>query len=196
MPTSARPTPAGVQTVGADAHIGPPTPAGAKTVGADAHIGPPRSNIRRTKQVHTRKSPRLQSYDYSQAVIVFVTVCVNNRAKILCSIREPEIEGDAPETELFEIGMVVERYTESIPGIDKYVIMPNHVHMIVENRTGETISQKIRSWKTLISKEIGKSIWQRSFYDHVIRDEKDYLVKWKYIDDNPIKWASDEYFQK
>ena len=143
-----------------------------------------------------RKSPRLQGYDYSQADVVFVTVCVNGRAKILCALREPEIEGDAPETKLSEIGTVVERYTTSIPGIDKYVIMPNHVHMIVVNQPGETISQKIRSWKILISKEIGRSIWQRSFYDHIIRDERDYLVKWKYIDDNPIKWASDEYYQR
>ena len=115
---------------------------------------------------------------------------------VLCSIREPEMEADAPKTVLSEIGTVVERFTDSMPGIDKYVIMPNHVHLIVMNQPGETISQKIRSWKILISKEIGKSIWQRSFYDHVIRDERDYLTKWKYIDDNPIKWASDEYYQK
>ncbi len=145
---------------------------------------------------YSRKTPRLQGYDYSREGVVFVTVCVEGRQKILCSICEPEIEGDAPETVLSEIGTVVEQYTNSMPGIDKYVIMPNHVHLIVFNRPGETISQKIRSWKILISKEIGKSIWQRSFYDHVIRDERDYLTKWKYIDDNPIKWSSDEYYQK
>ena len=97
---------------------------------------------------------------------------------------------------LSEIGRIVERYTNTIPGIDKYVIMPNHVHMIVFNQDGASISQKIRSWKILISKEIGESIWQRSFYDHVIRDEQDYMIRWKYIDDNPQKWSSDEYFQK
>ena len=145
---------------------------------------------------YSRKNPRLQGYDYSREGVVFVTVCVEGRQKILCSIREPVMEGDAPETVLSEIGTVVERFTNTIPGIDKYVIMPNHVHLIVLNQPGETISQKIRSWKILISKEIGRSIWQRSFYDHVIRDEQDYLAKWKYIDDNPIKWSSDEYYQK
>ena len=162
--------------------------------GADANIGP--CSRQQKRMYYSRKTPRLQGYDYSREGVVFVTVCVEGRQKILCSIREPEMEGDAPKTVLSEIGTVVERFTDSMPGIDKYVIMPNHVHLIVMNQPGETISQKIRSWKILISKEIGKSIWQRSFYDHVIRDELDYLTKWKYIDDNPIKWASDEYYQK
>ena len=74
--------------------------------------------------------------------------------------------------------------------------MPNHVHMIVFNEPGESISKKIQSWKVLIGKEVGARIWQRSFYDHLIRDEQDYLIKWKYVDDNPQKWSSDRYYQK
>ena len=90
------------------------------------------------------------------------------------------------------------------PGIDAYVIMPNHVHMIVriEPEDGamwastptQSISDRIRSLKTLVSKKIGVSIWQRSFYDHVIRSEKDYLSIRQYIDDNPAGWAEDEYY--
>ena len=58
----------------------------------------------------------------------------------------------------------------------------------------QSVSTRIRSFKTLVSKQIGQSIWQRSFYDHVIRDEGDYLHIWQYIDSNPAKWAEDEYY--
>ena len=146
--------------------------------------------------IYSRKCPRLEGYDYSRENVVFATVCVRNRRNLLGEIHAPETEGEAPKMELSPAGKIVEKYTATIPGIDKYVIMPNHVHLIVFNQDGASISQKIRSWKILISKEIGESIWQRSFYDHVIRDEQDYLIRWKYIDDNPAKWASDEYYQK
>ena len=58
----------------------------------------------------------------------------------------------------------------------------------------QSVSDRIRSFKTLVSKQIGVSIWQRSFYDHVIRNKEDYLHIWRYIDDNPAKWAEDEYY--
>lgn len=109
-----------------------------------------------------------------------------------------------PQTALTEWGRVVEEYLLRIPGIDAYVIMPNHVHMIVriESEDGsmwastptQSISDRVRSLKTLVSKKIGVSIWQRSFYDHVIRSEKDYLGIRQYIDDNPAGWAEDEYY--
>ena len=54
--------------------------------------------------------------------------------------------------------------------------------------------QKIKSLKILVTKTIGKPIFQRSFYDHVIRDEKDYLRIWEYIENNPGKWTDDKYF--
>jgi REP element-mobilizing transposase RayT len=52
----------------------------------------------------------------------------------------------------------------------------------------------VRSWKILVSKELGESIWQRSYYDHVIRDEEDYVTKVQYIEENPAKWFYDDYF--
>ena len=61
--------------------------------------------------------------------------------------------------------------------------------------TGACVSQLVRSWKTLVSKELGYSIWQRSYYDHVIRGERDYVVKAQYILDNPAKWHEDDYYR-
>jgi hypothetical protein len=51
----------------------------------------------------------------------------------------------------------------------------------------------MRSFKTMITKEIGISLFQESYYDHIIRDEADYLTKWNYIDNNPARWVEDEY---
>ena len=57
-----------------------------------------------------------------------------------------------------------------------------------------TVSRIIKQFKGSVTKKIGISIWQRSFYDHIIRDENDYLRIWDYIDTNPLKWSSDEYY--
>ena len=89
--------------------------------------------------------------------------------------------------------------------IDKYVIMPNHVHgiFILENAAGvnprPTVSDIICAWNSLSSHQgkkqgLNAKLWQASFYDHVIRDEQDYFIRLKYIDENPAKWAEDEYF--
>lgn len=55
--------------------------------------------------------------------------------------------------------------------------------------TSQSVSQLVKSFKILVTKQAGFSIWQRSFYDHIIRDECDYLEIWQYIDENPIKWG-------
>jgi REP element-mobilizing transposase RayT len=60
--------------------------------------------------------------------------------------------------------------------------------------TEASVPSLVRSWKTLVSKEVGRSIWQRSYYDHIIRDEQDYLIKAKYIAENPARWEKDDYY--
>ena len=147
-------------------------------------------------QFYTRKKMRLENYDYTRGNTVFVTVCVSERKKLLGRIVEPRMEAELPTVELSEIGKIVDQYTGMIVGIEKYVVMPNHVHMIVTNQEGEDISKKIQAWKSMITREIGIRIWQRTFYDHVIRDEEDFQIKWNYIDDNPAKWALDSYYQR
>ena len=156
----------------------------------------------------SRKRNRLADYDYSQPGAYFITVCTKDKRCILSTI----VGGDAhiaPRTKLTAIGAIVEKYTRSIPGIAEYVIMPNHVHMILRISANESlqgpmwasaptdasIPNLIRSWKVLISKELGQSVWQKSYYDHIIRDEYDYLVKARYIEENPARWSSDDYFK-
>lgn len=100
---------------------------------------------------------------------------------------------------LSKYGKIAKKYIITIPGIKEYVIMPNHIHMIIVidgtmRASSPTISLLIRSFKTLTTKDIGFSIFQRSFYDHIIRDEEDYLTKAKYIEENPARWAEDKYY--
>ena len=84
--------------------------------------------------------------------------------------------------------------------MDKYVIMPNHLHLLVTLADGglkasrPTIQTIVRSTKRMITKEIGHSIFQTSFYDHVVRGERDYWEIWQYIENNPARWAEDELY--
>ena len=142
-----------------------------------------------------RKRMRLPNYDYTAPGAYFLTLCTQNKEKILCRIMPPDREGGAPRTILSPVGTRVEEMIQRIPGIDKYVIMPNHIHMIVRNdESGFPLSRKIQFFKSNLTRTIGRSIWQREYYDHIIRNELDYQIKWKYIDDNPAKWADDDYY--
>ena len=140
-----------------------------------------------------RKRNRLPDYNYNQEGAYFVTVCVKERKRLLSVI-----SGENAEVILRPYGRIIEKYIRNVPEIEKYVIMPDHVHMII--RLGEEADQKrektnnkvsgiVRSIKILTTKEIGESIFQRSYYDHVIRDQQDYNERWEYIEDNPRRWA-------
>ena len=80
--------------------------------------------------------------------------------------------------------------------LDKYVIMPNHIHMIliIDKETTTSIPRVIKQYKEYITKQIGESIWQKSYYDHIIRNEKDYSRIWQYVDNNILKWSLDKYY--
>lgn len=155
--------------------------------------------------VPERKHPRLKQYDYSQDGVYFVTVCTQNRACILGTVVG---RGDLtpPVVRLSRIGKIVDRYTTTISAahaqvnVDKYAIMPNHVHLLLRICTPKdggvgsprpTVAEVIRGWKSLITRTVGHSIWQTSFYDHIIRSPDDYNTIWHYIDTNPAKWAQD-----
>lgn len=81
--------------------------------------------------------------------------------------------------------------------------MPNHIHLLVfidtfSGRTqfAPTIFRIIKQFKGVITKRLGKSIWQKGFYDHIIRDEYDLQIRWQYIEDNPYRWCEDYMFNK
>ncbi len=138
-----------------------------------------------------RKSNRLENYDYGTEGAYFITLCTQNRAKILRNV-----VGDDAHIVPKEYGVIIEKYICNVPEIEKYVIMPDHIHLLIRIENGtmwassptKRVSSIIRSLKILTTKEIGKSIFQRSFYDHIIRNQNDYNEIWEYIDNNPTKW--------
>ena len=172
-----------------------------------------------------RKATRLSNFDYSSVGAYFITICVRDRMKILSEIvtavsdtiySDSVGDGalDVPKIRLTKIGEIVEKYlmsSENIPNveIDKYVIMPDHIHAILfikasSNGTSrapsptaanEVLPHIVSTFKRFCNKEIGENIFQRSYYDHVIRDRKDYEMRKKYIYDNPIKWYYDKVYE-
>ena len=159
-----------------------------------------------------RKPTRLKQFDYSQNGYYFITICTHNRKNLFCNIVGAIHE--SPEIKLNLNGKIVDKYINKLKirfglDIDKYVIMPNHIHLIIvigERAIRESPLQK----RSLISKAVGflkmnvsrdihntgylKPVWQRSFHDHIIRKEKDYLKIWNYIDTNPQKWREDCFY--
>ena len=159
---------------------------------------------------HRRKSLRLKNYDYSLPGSYFITICTRNRIPLLSEI----VGGgalDAPSVRLTDAGIITQKHIERISdlytdiAVDKYVIMPNHIHMILTileetgtsrapSPTNSIVAKTVSTMKRFIGKELGYSVFQRSFYDHIIRNEQDYLEIWNYIDTNPIRWQEDRFY--
>lgn len=80
--------------------------------------------------------------------------------------------------------------------VDKYVIMPDHIHMLLQIHSdgngrpmvAPTIDRIVKQMKGYITKQIGFSIWQKSYNDHIIRGKYDYREAWEYIENNPLKY--------
>lgn len=160
-----------------------------------------------------RKTIRLKGYSYSDDGAYFVTICVKNKAQLL-----GEVVGDGacdvPHIILTEYGKVAEKYINLMNQkydnfyIDKYIIMPNHIHLIIviqncnaecgssqaPNPTNATIPRFVSLYKRYCNREYGKNIWQRSYNDHIIRGKKDYFEIWNYIEYNHLKWSADCFY--
>lgn len=147
------------------------------------------------RNLSTRKIIRLQGYDYSAENIYFVTLCIKDRIELLGKIENENIklsiEGNIAKKTIHIVEQIYPNLT-----IDEYVIMPNHIHFLISINyaNGITISKVIKHFKTIISKELKYSIWQKSFYEHIVRNEKEYLKIKEYIRNNIINWEKDKYF--
>ena len=156
-----------------------------------------------------RKSPRLKEYNYNENGAYFVTFCTKNRSCILASVAVGAVALDGPQICLTQQGKTVEKYilrsneVYTHISVDTFVIMPNHVHLLVtivgDGPSGATaptavLPRFVGTLKRLVNRELGENIWQRSFHEHIVRNEKDYLDIWAYIVNNPARWAEDRYF--
>jgi REP element-mobilizing transposase RayT len=148
-----------------------------------------------------RKQIRIKNYDYSKNGAYFITICTANKEKILWSNRRGELCSPA-NIQLSNLGKIVDseikklNFVYDAVNVDKYCIMPNHIHFIISIKADKngrtqfapTISRVVKQFKGSITKQIGKPIWQKSFYEHTIRNQTDYNEIWEYIENNPLKW--------
>ena len=143
-----------------------------------------------------RKRNRIPYFDYSLPNYYYLTLCTHDRK---CYFGKPD--------QLSEAGIIVRSHIERLDTcypqirVDKYVIMPNHIHMILvlEGNDVPGIPHIISQFKGAVSKEIRKKhprlqLWQRSYYDHVIRDQRSYEQIWLYIEGNPQCLEKDDHF--
>ena len=151
-----------------------------------------------------RKSPRLQTYDYSQAGAYFVTICTYRRLPLFGHIPQQGMV-------LNEAGQIAAACWVAIPDhypnveLDAFVVMPNHMHGIVciggEAAHFQTIlGRVINAYKGAVTARIrtqqsaDATVWQGRYHDHVIRDENDLNRIRAYIENNPVGWAEDTFF--
>ena len=164
--------------------------------------------MRMDEKLPKRKLLRLQNFDYSTTGAYFITICTKDRKMLFAPVGADSISARMVERTFLE---TIEQYD----GVDSpiYVVMPNHFHAIItisraDMESAPTISEIVQSFKrystiqyTKMVKDgvltpFDKQIWQRSFYDHVIRNREDYDEIYKYISENPSRWYYDELHQE
>ena len=161
-----------------------------------------------------RKSKRLKNYNYSQNGAYFLTMVTRDRQNLFGKIIaetadpiEPFADEPIPEMEISNYGMIVKHQIDEMASIydyldiEKYVIMPNHIHLIVMIHTDDDnsappttpanaiISAFVSTLKRYTNRKMGVSAWQRSYHDRIIRNEREHKKIWEYIDSNPLRWT-------
>lgn len=164
--------------------------------------------------IHHRRSIRLREYDYSSFGGYFITTCVQNRECLFGNVVDDVML-------LNDAGRLVESVWKSLPEripsieLDAFVVMPNHVHFIVtigvpgeddgaakENRATQgcapTLAQVVGAFKSIAAAQVngllsrtGQPLWQRNYYERVVRNEAELNGFRDYIIHNPLKWEDD-----
>ena len=176
-------------------------------------LGNPIKKMTHDLKRHRRRSIRLKDYDYSQSGAYFITISTYNKECLFGEIVDSQ-------THLNKFGWVIsEEWLRSIKlrqeiELDEFVIMPNHIHgivIIIESNVGATgrspllkgpkpksIGAFVAGFKSAVTKRInsirgtpGMPVWQRNYYEHIIRNERDLDEIRQYIINNPLKWELD-----
>jgi putative transposase len=147
-----------------------------------------------------RRSLRLPGYDYSQAGAYFITICTHNRIMLFGEVINDDVR-------LNEFGMLVKHTWDNLPThydgieLDAFIVMPNHVHGIIiladEPEMRRSIPEIVRGLKTFSARNVNErggrrgALWQRGYYEHVIRNAQALNRIRDYIAHNPARWADD-----
>ena len=151
-----------------------------------------------------RKPNRLPGYHYGQQGCYFVTVCAKDKQKLFGAIstdREPTVRL-SPYGKLVDAVLKQMQQQNSLVTLENYCIMPNHVHLLLRCTRDVTVTQPanapipqyVGTMKRLVNRRAGENLWQRSYHDHVVRNEPDYNRIWEYIETNPLRWTLDRYY--
>ncbi len=205
-----------------------------------------------------RKTIRLPDYDYSSPGAYFVTICTRDRRCILSEVTVGDGVLDVPSVRLSPYGKILAETLREIEktyswlSLDRYVIMPNHIHLLLciggngpSGTPAPTGSDRVSRWsdsgpsgtpaptnaddgpsgtpapanaddgpsgtpapansrlaalistlKRFTNKRCGVQLWQRSYHEHVVRNEGDYQEIWEYIENNPSRWVEDRYYDE
>ena len=149
--------------------------------------------------IHHRRSIRLVGYDYSQSGAYFITICTNNRECILGEIVDRAMNYN-------ELGNIALSHWQNLAThhpsieIDEWIVMPNHLHgIIIIHGSSKSISEIIRGFKTFSARKINKlldrtgiPVWQRNYYERIIRSEDELNNVRQYILNNPANWQEDK----
>ena len=157
-----------------------------------------------------RKPTRLRKYDYSKKGVYFITICTQDRKNVLSQI----VGEGSPLPKLTNIGIITDKWINRIHEycnnyrVDCYVIMPNHIHLMLSiNNNGRgdlspTVYDVVGWMKYQITRDINANadaklkIFQRSFHDHIIRNQDDFNKIYEYIRDNPKLWRLDRFYEE
>ncbi len=154
-----------------------------------------------------RKLPRMKGFDYSQEDAYFVTICSYENKHIFGKISKINgVNNFLPS----RIGEIVQdtffRLPERFPEFEliHFSLLPNHLHFSVlkkdiDIQRKSSLSQFVGAFKSLSDRAVRNEmsiikIWQKSFNDHIIRNEKDLQTHWLYIEENVNRWGEDEHF--
>ncbi|MBR5134498.1 MAG: transposase [Clostridia bacterium] len=155
----------------------------------------------------SRKRTRLIDYDYATPGAYFVTICTAERKPLLSTVVVGQ--GLAPAAvRLSAYGRIVQAQLAEIPQrfpniqLDHFVIMPNHIHILMtvtDAPPHSSVIDAVRTLKSLTTRACrlhtpDHKLFQSSFYDHIIRGKEDYDAIWTYIDNNPARWAMDRFY--
>lgn len=159
------------------------------------------------EELPKRKKLRLETYDYATVGYYFITICANRRNEdVFCTLAYVGAAAhggpDPVKTILTPAGEIIDQLIQNINTVyptvkvDIYCIMPDHVHLLLALQSPEggppwaaaptSIPKVVNSLKALAVKRFGAPLWQRGYYDHVIRNDRDLSETRTYIQNNPL----------
>ncbi|MFK8301894.1 transposase [Capnocytophaga stomatis] len=174
--------------------------------------------------IHKRRSIRLKGYDYSREGLYFITICCQNRTHYFGEIIDGKMQLNAIGEIAYNEWINTENVRKNIkihtfivmPNHFHAIIeiahqcrgvlhTPNDVTLHTPNNEkgvcntplrspSQTLGAIVRGYKSAVSKKTGFSLWQRNYYEHIIRNEESYFKIHEYIENNPTKWEADCFY--